>query len=115
MSEKKIVRTRVKVADEFDQELLRDALRSGLYKRSNVWTDTYLKWRTENNVILVRKELPDDYINYHIELLKVLDLYIYDFNYKKCVGGFIFKNICPPLTGSFVIKNDSTFIMIKKV
>ena len=106
---------RKKVADDFDQDLLRDALRSGLYKKSNIWTDSYLKWRTENFVLLVAKELPDDYVNYHINLLRILDDIVYDFNYKKWIGGFILKNICPKLTGRFYVKNKSNLILIKKV
>jgi hypothetical protein len=66
-------------------------------------------------VLLVDKELPDEYVNYHIELLKILDDLVYDFNYKKCIGGFILKNICPNITGKFYLKNNSNLILIKKI
>ena len=98
-----------------DQTLVNSALKSGNFKSKNIWTEMYLRFRSQNIYLYVRKELSDEYIQHIIEQIKSLELIVGHYNHKKCVGAYLLSLICAPPSPNFFVTNPTNTIIYRKI
>jgi hypothetical protein len=89
------------------EELLDEALRSGNYKRSTPWTELYIRFKTDNIYLYVRKELDEDYLKTVLAVFVNLDVEIWQYDLKKCIGAYLLSLICVPPNPLFFTKNTA--------
>jgi len=115
MQEEKQKNKRDWVRHTLPEPLVEEATKR-FYKRNTPYTNLYAHWRLHNNVLFVRRDLSDDFVNEIVSLLLSLDDKVYDFKLKLAIGAYLLYTISPKLNSNTIyIPNRTDKVVLRKV